>query len=280
VFEQAVKDFEDATCERAEADPTDLHYLAVLYHKQKKFTEAKECYEAAQKRYEALCKAGADSYRSMWALCLLDHGVLEYNHLRTNQFQAAVGLFRDARLLFKDRSPPKPFEMFALCREADAQRKQGRFGMCNLRFEDALEVAREWDPERTHLLTAAAHKHRAWSYMETWDIQPAMEQFRRAQSILEKPDNRSRDETIIDRLHARHGLAMAERFQGRPGEALRQYRGLTQAIAQEIRKLDNRCSDVRNYTELRHLLYDRLVNSLERQGLPAVRAGRPRRGSR
>ena len=264
VFVEAVNDLKELTANPADADPTDLHYLAVLYQKQSDVKNARTTYKAADARYAELSATEKDLL-PIWALCLLDQGVLEYGAGGVTGYQEAANLFRRARTVFENRTPPKPFEIFALCREADSYRKLGRFGQCDQLFDDALAVTREWDQRGEHLLTAAAHKHRAWSYMETWDVPAAIEDFKESKAILGKGENAKRPEGNIDRFHVEHGLAMAARFQGNPDVALAKYRALTRDIATAIRDLDNGRVDTPNHVELRYLLYDRMVNSLERQ---------------
>lgn len=241
------------------ANPADLHYLAVLCQKKKRFKLAARLYREAAARYEG----GTE----LKALCLMDHGVLELNHLRTDDHAEAVRLFRQARKEFYDKkkTPPAPFEMFVLCREADAYRQQGNLAACRERFREAFRLADQWDRDRHHLLTAAAVKHRAWGHMEMWNLDPAAKDFEAVREILRHPDNAARPEAVVDLLHAEHGLAMALRFQGGHRGALDQYRKLTVKIERQIGKVLNAPRLLSNRAEMLYLLHTRLVNTLGRQ---------------
>jgi tetratricopeptide (TPR) repeat protein len=273
VFETAIKKLKKLTPKPADgkadaAEPTDLHYLAVLLHKQnKKPDEARECYVRAEKRYTEMVQAGKhEELRGLWAVCLLDRALLDYNTLGADRLrEAAAHLRKIHKEVFKDRDQPPVFRMYALQREGDVYRKLNLPGRCRDHYEAAVSVASTWDPSRKHLLTANTHKQFAWSHMEGWDLLAAVDQFKQAQAILGMSENGGREEAQVDRFHVRHGLAMAKRFQGESQEALTEYRRLTPDIAAAIRELDDSPTVRLNQTELRFLLADRLSNSLQRQ---------------
>ena len=136
-----------------------------------------------------------------------------------------------------------------------------------MNMEAALELLRSknFDPYETHPLTAAAYKHYAWAKMQQWQFGEAEQKFRTTLEILSKEENQDRSECKVDQLHAKHGLAMIHRFQGADAEAIRAYAQLTREISEEILRLEQSSNGDAYLAEVRALLYDRLVNSLERQ---------------
>ncbi|MFT3889976.1 MAG: hypothetical protein QM713_17680 [Arachnia sp.] len=66
------------------------------------------------------------------------------------------------------------------------------------------------------------------------------------------------------RLHNLHGLSMARRFQGAPDEAVRLYRQLIHEVEYKLSPLTQGKAGAG--TEAEPLLYERLVNSIERLG--------------
>ena len=237
----------------------DLHYLAVLYQLLGDSEAAGKRYSEALATYEKRSNASRNKLR---ALCLLDAGMFS---LSRNDLGIAKKRIQAARQQFEGQAP-KPFEIYALCREAELYRREGKFGMSWSRMEQAVDLRMRWDPDATTLLSANTMKTRAWANMEGWDFKKAKDDFLATQQILNNESHQSRFEAKIDRFHVRHGLAMIERYQGRTPEALAEYRKLTPDIAKELRDLENRRDvDLPNYAEIRALLTERAVNSLERQ---------------
>lgn len=237
----------------------DIHYQAVLHQLLGEIDEAEQCYADALRRYGA--PAGTTP-NPLEALCRLDAGMLSTSR---NDLPVAKERIKTALKLFEGKAP-KPFQVYALCREADVYRREGKFGMSHARMEEAVNLLTRWDPLESTLLSASTMKSRAWAFMEGWDFKQAERDFNTAKRILEQESHRTRFEGKIDRLHVLHGLSMIERYQGRSATALAKYRQLTPEIAKELRDLENRRDDdLPNYTEIRALLSARLVNSLERQ---------------
>jgi hypothetical protein len=147
-----------------------------------------------------------------------------------------------------------------------AWRSNGNWGLAKERMREARNILQVFDANETRLLSAATWKQGAWNYMIQWRFREARQNFERAQQILKKNVRQEQFQTYIDQFHVEHGLALVERYQGKPDEALRKYRQLTPRIAAKIRELDESRTDRDNYVEIRALLYQRLVNSLERQG--------------
>lgn len=237
----------------------DTHYLAVLHQLLGDAEQANKQYAEALKKYQ---DAPNSAGNPLEALCLLDAGMLSASR---EELELAKERIRAALKRFEGKAP-KPFQVYALCREADVYRREGKFGMSRSRMEEAVNLLTRWDPNESTLLSANTMKMRAWAFMEGWDFKKAEPDFRAAQRMLENESHQARFESKIDRLHIRHGLAMIERYQGRTAESLAEYRLLTPQIAKVLRDLENRRDDdLPNYAEIRALLFSRLVNSLERQ---------------
>lgn len=245
----------------ADPEAVDMHYLAVLQDltgdhnaAEKTFVRALELYEKESKQFVRM--------QALEALCLSDYGMLQLAGL--NDYDAAYEQFHKARGLFGIGSPV-PFRVFCLTKEADACRAKGFTGASDTRMDEALALAKTFDPDEIHPLTAATYKHYAWAKMEQWRFDQAEQRFKKTQEILSKKANRDRPECQIDQLHAKHGLAMIHRFRGEDDDATRAYGELTREISEEISRLERKSEEAINLAEVRALLYDRLVNSLERR---------------
>jgi hypothetical protein len=254
--------------EAGKLEAPDVHFLATLQHKlgQKDDSgndKAEATYIAARDAYKQQQEQHPE-YRSLEALCLADYGYLQLQV--KGRYEQAARNFQDSGRMF-DGESPAPFRIFTLCREADAWRRNGNSGLSEDRMQLALGISQLFDKNQTHHLTAALLKQNAWANMEQWCFEEAKDAFLKAKEILHKPLFKDRQEARIDEFHVEHGLAMIERFRGKPIEALKKYRSLTPEIAAHIRLLDfSRGELVDNYSEIRALLVERLVNSLERQG--------------
>jgi tetratricopeptide (TPR) repeat protein len=241
----------------------DLHYLAVLYHKRKKTTEADACYRRALTEYKQVCKT-MDALLPLRALCCTDYGI--FCQTGQNKFDEAARLFEEARAV-AGAGAPTPFTVFAMSREADAARRLGLFGVSDDRMKTAKDRMIAHDPTRTRPLTGAVFKHDAWACMEQCRFDAARQSFEVSRAVFEALRAAPNPYPyLIELFHIRHGLAMIERFQGRDEEAVRQFRALTDDIAATIRELDGRIDYLPTYTEVRQLLCERYVNSLDRQG--------------
>ena len=264
VIEDVAKDLREAVDkDRDAADPLDVHYLAVLEHKLGRRVQAHGYYTLALKRYDARVTDAPKRFNPLRALCLADLGTFELMVLK--DYPAAVRSF-EAALRVYAADTPAPFKVYALCQGATACRRQGYDRPAATKIEEAERALSKADPLWESPLAVATLKQFAWADMEQWKFKSAREKFEAARGQLTKLMGKGsgRDEYQADALHIDHGLAMIERFQGHPDKALRLYRDLTPQIAKAINELDDRT--VFNYTEVRRLLYARLVNSLQRQG--------------
>lgn len=268
VMEGIVKDLEKAG--QAALEVADKHYLAVLYHKLGQANKAEETYKEAEALYQEL-RPKRPELRPLEALCKADFGYF-YLNVKEDYGKAARN-FSEARRMFAMHSPA-PFQIFTLCREADAHRRAGDWGLSDERMTKALNILRWYDKSETFHLSAATWKQHAWAFMEQWRFREAKDSFERAALILNRPDL-DRFEAHIDRFHVEHGLAMTFRFQGDARTALKKYRELTSRIAKKIRELDGSREPIDNSAEIRALLYQRLVNSLQRQGDCNLFSGQP-----
>ena len=244
-----------------DAAAEDLHYLAVLYQKCAKPDDARKYYERALERYAGQEKNSLES-KVLRLLCLMDLGILELEVM--NNFRSASERFVEA-----GRRPgtPGPFVAFCLIKQADALRRDGLVVTADHRMDEAIRYLEIADPSQESQLTIAAHKYRAWGFMESWRFQNAKDEFDKTLQMLDhvaKVPGHSHPERVVDKFHVKHGLAMIHRFQGHDREALSAYRELTPEIWKAIERTED--SDAPGQLgEVRDLLYERLVNSLERQ---------------
>ncbi|MFO0959072.1 MAG: caspase, partial [Isosphaeraceae bacterium] len=257
---RVLDDLKEATEAGPVPEAVDVHYLAILQHLVGDHAAAKPSYERALKLYEHESERFV-RMKALKALCHSDYGMLLGELNRNDE---AFEQFRTARGLFGLGTPPS-FRVFCLTKEADSRRARGFTGASDRTMELAIELVRKIDPDEVHPLTAAAHKHYAWAKMQQWEFIDAGGEFKTTLAILDKPSNRERPECQIDQLHAKHGLAMIHRFRGDDRRAIEAYSTLTREIADAIRSLERRTEADLNLAEVRALLYDRLVNSLERQ---------------
>ncbi|MCE9530767.1 MAG: caspase family protein [Planctomycetes bacterium] len=264
-MEKVIDSLEKKTLVKKETDadyPTDVHYLAVLHQKFQHFGKAQSYYLKAIEAYQ---QDSNKKLQPLHALCLLDYGMLCLERL--NRFDHAIEHFRGARQVLKEGTP-LPFIAYTLCKEADACRRQGMFGLSDKRMKEAFHEMRKMPSYETLPLTAAVHKHTAWGYMEQCRFNEAAGEFQECvaiiQSLLESnPTNPY--QCKIDLFHCQHGLAMIKRFQGDDEQACVQFRDLTRQIVETIRELDAATDIQTNHSEVRQLLCERYYNSLERQ---------------
>ena len=244
--------------------PLDLHYLAVLLQRRGRPAKARDCYENALKAYEDVGKSH-EKLLALKALCWVDYGILLQSSLF--EFEAAVDYFRKARDAVKETNAPQDlFDAYILCREAAAYRRLGRFVLSDRRMYEARALMAKLDPAELQPQSSAMWKQDAVAFMEQCKFKEASLSFKRSQRILENLLAKGGDRylCLIELFHIKHGLALIERFQGQDEESLKQFRKLTPEIGEAFRDLDSQES-MSNFTEVRHLLCERYVNSLERQ---------------
>jgi hypothetical protein len=235
---------------------SDIHLLAALEHRLGEAAE--QTYTRALNHYDLAIKNGHKHNNELRLLCLADLG--QYKIQSSDYEQAAMAYQRalEHRVL-----RPVPFQIYALCCEANAWQQLGRWGEADFKLNQALDLALPLaDPTRGSPLTAYVYTRRAWCCMEQWRFQEAEYAFAKAESHLPKESD---CETEIIRFHNRHGLAMARRFSGDPAEALAEYRNISSDIRDIFAKLRHDSGVEKNYGEIRERLTERLVNTLERQ---------------
>jgi tetratricopeptide (TPR) repeat protein len=245
--------------------PLDLHYLGVLLQKCGKASDSRRRYQEALEAYEALGK-GRENLRALQALCQVDFGVLCLTGLF--DFDCAVESFQKARHLVEmTKAPPGPFVAYTYCREADAYRRLGRFVLSEHCMYQARLTITRIDPTQSQPMSSAIWKQDALGLLEQCKFKEAADSFEQSRRALEKSlDNGvNRYQCLIDLFHVKHGLALIERFQGRDERSLVAFRRLTAEIAEAIRALDNSPGSISNFAEIRQLLCERYVNSMERQ---------------
>src|SRR5262249_16952790 len=156
-------------------EATDLHLLAVLQHSLGD-REALETYRRALEKY----KEGTRN-EALVALCHADRAYCKLNLL--GDPRGAGYDCGTARKVFGETAPP-PFEVFVLCREADARLQMGAWGLADDRLSVAVHVAKKWDSE--HALVAHALGRRGWASIEQWRFRQALQEFDSAAAILDK----------------------------------------------------------------------------------------------
>jgi tetratricopeptide (TPR) repeat protein len=243
------------TTEKDGPEAVDVHYLAVLQQLVGDHSAAKGSYERALDMYELESNRFV-RLKALQALCLSDYGML-LSELNDND--GAFEQFRTARSLF-GLGLPIPFRVFCLTQEATARRARGFIGASDMNMEAALTLlkSKNFDPDETHPLTAAAYMNYAWAKMQQWQFHEAEQKFKKTLEILSKEANRGRSECQVGQLHAKHGLAMIYRFQGADAEAIKAYAELTREISEKIQSLERNSDGDVNLVEVRALLYDRL----------------------
>ena len=265
-FDQIIGELKERVVdEQSPSRPLDLHYLAVLLQKRGKAYESRLRYEEALKAYEAMGK-GREKLRALQALCQVDYGVLCLGVLF--EFDDAVESFRKAqRAVEETQAPPGPFLVYALCREADAHRRLARFRLSDQCMYRARALTAKLDPAQALPLSSSTWKQDAWAFMEQCKFKEAAASFEQSRMVLEKllANGTNRYQCLIDLFHVKHGQALIGRFQGQDERSLALFRELTPEISEAIRALDNSQETISNFAELRHLLCERYVNSLERQ---------------
>lgn len=234
---------------------SDWHFLAVIEHRMGR--PCREAYNNALRAYAQQAERGQDA--ALRLLCLADLGEF---HVQDNDYEQAALAFQ--RALEQRVLCPIPFQVFVICREADAWQQLGRWGEADAKLEQALRLAMPLaEQQKDSPLTAFAFTRRSWAYMEQWKFHDAARAFESANDHL--PQDPADREAAIVRFHNRHGLAMARRFTGDPEGALADYRRIATDIRLVFGKLRTDPGIERNFGELRDRLAERLINTLERQ---------------
>ena len=154
-------------------EATDLHFMAVLQHRLGK-QNAEDTYTQALAKYKAeggqVGAAKQSDYRALEALCLADYGYYKFSEL--NECKEAAEIFAEAGARFGPLEAPPPFQVFILCREADALQRLGRWGLALTRLDQAIFVDRI-DPDQRRSLSAHTMSRRGWAFMEQWKFKSA-----------------------------------------------------------------------------------------------------------
>jgi hypothetical protein len=152
--------------------------------------------------------------------------------------------------------------VYTLCCEAEARQDNDEWADANERLQQALDMTRLRAAGAP--LVADIHRRRAWVAMQQWRIADASKEFKQVGELLAKNNG---IDAVIARLHARHGLAMARRFQGDSEGAVREYAAIIEDIVKEnkARRASALVTRV-NLAEALEKLKVRWINSLERLG--------------
>lgn len=186
----------------------DFHLLAVVKHSLGK-PDAETFYKQALEKYEG--KDKSESHRSssndsddkkdvvnysekiLNAICLVDYGELLQGPLNKNKL--AADQYRSARKeisLLEATGDQQDytmfFEVFCLCREADAWLNINRWKQANELLDKAKLIAdgdeKNKSPVAGHFLAAHVYRRDAWSKMIQWHIKEAICSFNISNQIL------------------------------------------------------------------------------------------------
>lgn len=251
-------------------EATDFHLLAVLQHSlgledaDKTYVKALEKYqEERQNLFDADPQRKAARQRdnqALEALCYADYGYYKFDVL--NECERAAELYHESRGLCGPQESPPPFQIFVLCREADAWQRLGRWGMSKDRLDQALHIARQIDPELKSSLTAHTLNRRGWACMEQWKFGQAEKEFETSNQILhnllDDPN------ALLLWFHNRHGLAMARRFRGEPQQAATEYRTMLNELGKKFQDVRENAKYNQDGSEVKARLVERWSNSMER----------------
>jgi hypothetical protein len=252
LFAEMIKELE-ALGEQLEA--ADIHLLAVLHHSLGD-KEAARTYHRALRQYEQEQKTPAKAKNeALQALCCADLGYYELNV--AGDCARAAENFGKARLVLGELAPP-PFQVFVLCREADAWQQRGDWTAANDRLTVALHIAQKRDPQ--HALTAHAWSRRGWAWLDQWHLEQAKEAFVAADRVLaSKRDPEAR----IARLDIRRGQALVKRYLGDLDGAVGDLRKLSLDLSEEFSQLREEAGAGSALVEIQARLVDRWVGTLE-----------------
>jgi uncharacterized caspase-like protein len=246
LYQEILKELQDL---KSSLEAPDLHLLAVLQHSLGD-REALESYRRALEKY----KEGTHN-EALVALCHADRAYCKLNLL--GDPRGAAYDFQTGRKVMGAAAPP-PFEVFVLCREADARLQMGAWGLADDRLSVAVHAAKKWDSE--HALVAHALGRRGWASVEQWRFCQALGEFDSAAEILKK---KSDPEARLALLDVQAGRAAARRFLGDLDGAVGEYRQLRHALGQEMGQLRQDVDAGVNLTEVQPRLLQRWVNTME-----------------
>lgn len=242
----------------------DLHYLAVLRQASRGayLERARTNYDDALSLYKEAAEH-SQQYKPLLALCKADRGWYSMNIDRN--YEEAFQSFAEARSIYGSLTP-KPFQIYVLCREAEALSKLGRVRAAKQRLEEAQAAAKEVDPAQAFPLTASLYRAKAWLEMNWCEFPAAIGDFAASTSILSKPANDSHEARILC-LHNTHGIAMAHRYSGESSKAVEMYRSLLKdEIYKQVRAMRESVGRETNYKQMKSRWTERWVNTLERCG--------------
>jgi hypothetical protein len=246
-------------------EATDVHLMAVLQHSLGK-PDAERSYELALDKYRAgraeqkgVARQG--DYKALEALCLADYGYYKFSEL--NECSEAAKIFAEAGSSFEPLEAPPPFQIFLLCREADALQRLGRWGLALKRLEQARFYADRIDPDQKSSLTAHAMSRLGWAFMEQWKFKKAIAEFNRSEDILRNLLREDPNALVLS-YHNRHGKAMAKRFQGNVTQAAADYRELVNDLAEWFNDARQSTTASQDMSEVQDRLRERWFNSMER----------------
>ena len=242
----------------------DLHYLAVLKQASREKTkveQAKAHYDDALRLYKEAAEH-SQQYKPLLALCKADRGWYDFS---TRDYEGACQNYAEARSVYGSLTP-KPFQVYVLCREAEALSKLGRTRAAKRRIEEAQAASDEVDPNGAFPLTAALFNSKAWLEMNWCEFPEAIADFNTSTKILKKPANAGHESRIMC-LHNAHGIAMAHRYSGESNKAVEMYRSLLKdEIHKQLRDMRESVGRDPNYKQTKTRLTDRWQNTLERCG--------------
>ena len=245
-------------------EATDLHFMAVLQHRLGK-QNAEDTYTQALAKYKAeggqVGAAKQSDYRALEALCLADYGYYKFSEL--NECKEAAEIFAEAGARFGPLEAPPPFQVFILCREADALQRLGRWGLALTRLDQARFCVDRIDPDQRRSLSAHTMSRRGWAFMEQWKFKSAETEFRKSKDILQ---NLIKDDpnALILWFHNQHGLTMAKRFTGDATGAAMEYRGLANDVARWFDERRQSTTANQDMSEVQDRLRERWFDSMER----------------
>lgn len=211
--------------------PDDLHTLAVLKHKLARIANTKTAVDEARAAYEEALRAYAQANASLTGLhrlCLLDLGWLfardvgdaqptpETKQDKTN-YEVMLALFDRAMTDVDD--PFVKAHILTLKGMAACLKEKYSEGDVFLRSASQIFEQPTMNDLR-HPFQANIYERMAWSATYRWRVDEARALFDNAWKIRGNYGSRLQQ---IYALHSRHGMAMAERFQGKVVNAVTKY---------------------------------------------------------
>ena len=165
----------------------------------------------------------------LYALCLSDYARLNSGML--DNYDLAMRQF-DELLKIKDASPAAL--VANLCAKAEAYNAQDDFRKANDVYEQALTATEQLADG--HPLTGYVHKAYGWNLLDHWMVEKVRTHFKKSQDIQSRNSDLGNPLAKIEYFHARHGLALADRYSGRAKLARQSYRYLIEEVREEIAK--------------------------------------------